>query len=120
MTNFTSDYQDIILKEIVKELDRNLKSLEKAKKKKMELAETSAGVRTQAHWRSASNIEYHYNKVEMLFRKMYELDKQVYWHSKLHQDRYNFIKKYQHILNEYEDKTDIFNIDTDDFAEPRS
>ncbi|MEY8446486.1 DUF1140 family protein [Enterococcus ratti] len=101
MTDFTTQYSDLILKKIMSKIQKDKKAKERAELVKLKAAETGTGVRTMRHWKAASNIEFYYKEIQKGFDQMHELDKQTGWSQKLHQDRFKFVEKYKELLDEY-------------------
>lgn len=101
MTDFTTQYSDLILKKIMSKIQKDKKAKERAELVKLKAAETGTGVRTMRHWKAASNIEFYYSEIQKGFKQMRKLDELANWTDKLHQDRFKFVEKYQEILDDY-------------------
>lgn len=96
-------YCVIILKKIVANVQANKKKKITAENRKMEEAETGAGVRTMRHWRAAGDIDFYYEEMQKGFQEMKDLDVITGWSENLHQDRFKFMRdKYADVLREYE------------------
>lgn len=101
MTDFTTQYSDLILKKIMSKIQKDKKAKERAELVKLKAAETGSGVRTSRHWKAAANIEFYYKEIQKGFKQMRKLDELANWTDKLHQDRFKFVEKYKELLDEY-------------------
>lgn len=104
MIDFTKLYAATILKDIVRKIERDMKSSKRAAIRKFENSEDGFSVRTQRHWKAAADIEFYYSEIQEGYKRMRELDRQTNWSDNLHQDRFKFMGKHEDVLKEYKSK----------------
>lgn len=81
------------------------KSMNSTIKRFYKFSDTSykAEVGTSQYWKSVAGMEQTQNEIDELLKQLKAMDNIAGWHSKLHQDRYLFIKKYDDVLKRYEE-----------------
>lgn len=101
MTDFVALYADLILKKLVVKIKKDTIAKDKATERKLENAKDGFSVRTQRHWKAAADSEFYYKEMVIGYERLKELDQAVSWSSKLHQDRFKFMEKYEDELETY-------------------
>lgn len=101
MTDFTSLYVDIILKKIVTKIRKDTDMKNKATERKLANASDGRSVRTMRHWSAAASSEFYYKEMATGYERMRDLDKLTNWSEKIHQDRFNFMNKFEDVLDFY-------------------
>lgn len=101
MTDFTLLYSALILKDIVKEINKH----EKAKVKSEQVRSDNAmhSVTTQRHWQAAAKSEHLYKEIVKGYERMRDLDQLTNWSSKLNQERFNFLDNFPEVMKRYKD-----------------
>ncbi|MGB3161568.1 MAG: DUF1140 family protein [Carnobacterium sp.] len=101
MTDFTLLYSGLILKDIVKDINKHEKAKVKSEQVRSENAMHS--VTTQRHWQAAAKSEHLYKEIVKGYMRMKDLDQLTNWSSKLNQERFNFVSKYPEVMKRYKE-----------------
>lgn len=94
MTDFTMLYADMIAKDIYKQINQLINKREKLNTRLVDMGKCDA---TQRYWSTVAGAEQATKEIESLLERLIDLDGQTDFSSKLHQDRFKFIEKYQEV-----------------------
>ena len=100
--NLLAKYSDSIIKEIMSEVMRAQRKLDKARNREIEL-HLQSNEHKDNYWKTQRTIEVQFAYIDKLYEELKVLDSETQWESKLHQERFGFIQqKYAGILEEYQ------------------